>query len=146
MAKDSFVVLMCLVYLTVASNYPVVQFFYGFSGGYGLGDTCMNEIDGIDLKWINYVETNKDGTGAALTKFRDFTGYVALTATDCNLLEIANLMDNALTTNKLATLLRLVASFQQIIEYWNVFWPALFNFDYPAAGEAFGKMVKKLVG
>lgn len=146
MAKVSFVVLVSLLHLSIASNYPVVQFFYGFSLGYGLGETCMNEIDGIDGKWITYVETNKDGTGAALNKLRDFTGYVALTATDCNLLEIASLMDNALTTNKLATLLRFVASFQLIVEYWKVFWPALLNFDYTAAGDAFGNMVKKLVG
>ena len=146
MAKALFVLLTSIVSLNLASNIPVVQFFFGFSSGYGLGDTCKNELLGIDGKWVEYIETDRDGTGAALSKLRDFTGYVALTATDCSLLEVANLMDNAFTTNRLATILRLIASFETIREMWGLFWTGLLNFDYPVAGEAFGIVVKKLVG
>jgi hypothetical protein len=71
---------------------------------------------------------------------------LTVTATDCSFLEIANLLDSAFTTNALATFLRFIASFKDITENWSTFWGALLTYDLPVAGEAFGTLVKKLVG
>ena len=146
MANSFLLVLVLGIVSTLASDSALVNFYYGFSMGYGLDDQCRSDLDDIDGYWIDYIETDRDGSGAALTKLRDFTLYLTVVATDCSMLEIANLLDNAYTTNALATILRFIASFEEISTNWNLFWSSLFTYDYPLAGEALGVVVKKLVG
>lgn len=146
MANSFLLILLLGIVSTLASDFAFVNFYYGFSIGYGLNDQCRSDLDEIDGYWIEYVETERDGSGAALTKLRDFTLYLTVAATDCSMLEIANLLDNAYTINALATILRFVASFNEIATNWSLFWSSLLTYDYPMAGEALGVVVKKLVG
>jgi hypothetical protein len=146
MSNSLFFLISLGLYSSLASDFGIVNFLTGFSVGYDLGESCLDQLDGIDGEWFAYKETERDGSGAALTKLRDFTLYLTVAATECSLLEIANLLDSAFTTNSLATFLRFIASFQDISESWSLFWGSLLTYDYPVAGEAFGQMVKKLVG
>ena len=131
-----------------AANSNTFKFFYGMATGYGLSATCLTQLNEVDSEWgvfLDSIPTSK-GSGNALYQLHDFSLALTQASTTCNLVQIANLLDEALTSNLLATIIRLVANYADIVIEKNIYSTNVQTGDYAAAGQAIGKIILDLIG
>ena len=148
MARIFLFALLCLSFSSASSG--VIDFFTGFANGYGysLTSTCCTSITGINTAWNTYesAKPTSKGSGSALYKYNDFTQAIAQALSNCNMLQIANLLDQAFSTNLASTLVRFISQMRPIVTDWVKFTTNLKIANYIVAGQALGAIVQDLVG
>jgi hypothetical protein len=103
---------------------------------------------GLDSQWTNFhsaIATSK-GSGSALYKLHDFTLAITQSMTNCNMQALAGLLDQAFTSNILATLIRFVAQFNTVVTAWESFTSYIQAADYTNAGYNLGIVALDLLG
>ena len=130
---------------TRANNF--VDFVEGLANGYGMDAICVTSINSASTAWTTYKtpDLGSKGSGKALYELHDFTLALTTVSNNCDLLQIASLVDQAFNTNLIATLIRFVASFTEIKEQYDFFSSAWATGLYEKAGESIGEIIKYLI-
>lgn len=138
--------------LTILTTFTVLashsyDLVYGMATGYGLSTACLTSITASQTEWNAFLDAIPDsnGSGNALYQLHDFSLQLTVTATTCSLVQIANLLDESVRSNFLATVIRLAANYAEIVIQYQLYTTGLGVNDFTAAGNALGKIIKYLI-
>lgn len=140
-------ILIVAFFLTAQGN-GIIDFLSGLSEGYNIGASCTTSLANIETYWTEFVDSipTSKGSGNSLIEFHDFTLGITQAATSCSFLQLANSIDSAFTSNLLATLIRLFATYQKSMDALSQFFIAFQNGDYLYSGNQFGLFLVNILG